>query len=93
MSEYARIHAVVSGVVQGVGFRYFVLREARHRDLTGWVRNRYDGSVEVTVEGARGMINDFVDRLRVGPMSAHVTGVSVTPEEYGNEFTRFDIRG
>jgi hypothetical protein len=47
-----RLHAVVHGRVQGVGFRYFVMREARALGLSGWVRNQADGSVEVEAEGA-----------------------------------------
>ena len=49
--EQTRLHAVVHGRVQGVSFRYFVMECARRLDLFGWVRNRYDGTVEVMVEG------------------------------------------
>jgi acylphosphatase len=92
MSDYARVHAVVRGVVQGVGFRFFVVHVARRYDLTGWVRNLGDGSVEVTAEGERGMLNDFVGELKVGPAASRVTDVITTPGSYTGEFDRFDVR-
>jgi acylphosphatase len=92
MTDYARIHAVVKGVVQGVGFRFFVVHVARRYGLTGWVRNLGDGSVEVVAEGDNGLLNDFVGELRIGPSAAHVTNVIVTPGTYRGDFDRFDVR-
>jgi acylphosphatase len=66
---------VMRGVVQGVGFRYFVLREARALGLTGYARNRGDGSVEVVAEGGTAALSELEDRLRVGPPSAVVTSL------------------
>jgi acylphosphatase len=86
----ARIY--VSGVVQGVGFRYFVLDAARETDLRGWVRNMPDGRVEAEVVGERGLIMDFVSQLRIGPRSAHVTGVDVQWKPADPECTSFEIR-
>jgi acylphosphatase len=92
MSDYARIHAGVKGVVQGVGFRFFVVHAARRHNLTGWVRNMGDGSVEVVAEGESGLLNDFVAELKIGPAAARVTDVIVTPGTYAGEFDRFDVR-
>ena len=92
MSEHARIHAVVKGVVQGVGFRFFVVHAARRYNLAGWVRNLGDGSVEVVAEGDNGLLNEFVGDLKVGPPAARVTNVIVTPANYTGEFDRFDVR-
>lgn len=82
----------VSGVVQGVGFRYYVVRRARQLNLNGWVRNRPDGSVEIEAVGDAGPLNGFVEDLRIGPPGAHVTGLTVEPlpDDRGHE--GFEIR-
>jgi len=71
------IHLVVSGRVQGVGFRAWVEHEARRRGLNGWVRNRRDGTVEAVFAGAPQAVDDMVARCRAGPRSAAVTEVEV----------------
>ena len=65
----------VRGQVQGVGYRYFVLREAEQRSLTGFTRNQADGSVEVVAEGSDEGLRDLETRLREGPAFAHVDSV------------------
>ena len=82
---------VVQGVVQGVGYRFFVLNQARLFDVKGYVRNLPDGSVEVVAEGEKGMVKDFVDRLRIGPLSAHVTGMDVKWCDKDSGFTEFRL--
>lgn len=76
MSEASRLHAVVRGRVQGVGFRATTLDEARRRSLAGWVRNRVDGDVEVWAEGPRATLEDFLSFLHQGPRMAHVAHVA-----------------
>ena len=71
------VRVVVTGHVQGVGFRAFVLREARERGLTGWVRNRPDGDVEVEAVGDEVALQRFVDQMRTGPVGARVAHVAV----------------
>ena len=58
---------MVQGRVQGVGFRYFVVREAQHLGLTGWVRNRPDGTVETEAVGDEATLERFVAKVRLGP--------------------------
>jgi acylphosphatase len=70
------LNLVVSGRVQGVGFRYFALHRARDRGVSGWVKNRYDGKVEVEAEGARAPLELFLADIRKGPSSSHVSHVS-----------------
>ena len=70
-------HLVVSGRVQGVGYRWFVRDAAVALGLSGSVRNRKDGSVEVEVAGTRALIEDFARTLQVGPPSAAVRAVTV----------------
>jgi acylphosphatase len=65
----------VKGRVQGVGYRYYVLREAEERRVTGYVRNLADGSVEVVAEGTDQGLQDLEDRLREGPAFSHVDSV------------------
>jgi acylphosphatase len=65
--------AVVSGSVQGVGFRFFAERAAREAGVTGWVRNRSDGTVETVVEGEEGAVARYLERLRSGPGGCRVT--------------------
>jgi acylphosphatase len=65
----------VSGRVQGVGYRYFVLREAQALGIDGYVRNLTDGSVEVVAEAAPATLGIFVDRLAEGPAFAEVTAI------------------
>jgi len=66
---------VVSGMVQGVGFRWFVLREAHRLELRGWVTNLSDGSVEVVAEGADSRLEELEAVLQRGPSIARVQGV------------------
>jgi acylphosphatase len=70
-----RLHAVVQGRVQGVGFRATTQYEARKLALGGWVRNRADGSVEVEAEGRDADLEAFLSFLRRGPLGAHVDAV------------------
>jgi acylphosphatase len=91
-SGNVRLHAVIEGQVQGVGFRYFVHDSAAALGLTGWVRNRWDGSVEVVAEGRREALNHLLAALYRGPRSAVVT--DLTPEWLpgSGEFSGFTIR-
>jgi acylphosphatase len=66
---------VIRGRVQGVGFRWFVEREAHTLGIAGWVRNNADGSVEVFAQGTRDQLSTLRSRLREGPRAARVDGV------------------
>ncbi len=92
MSDYARLSGFVSGVVQGVGFRFFVQRRAAMYGLTGWVRNLPDDRVEFVAEGPRSMLEQFLKDIRVGPPAAHVSDVKLTWDKYSAEFKEFRIR-
>ena len=72
-----RIRFLVSGDVQGVGFRAFTLRQAQVLGLSGWVRNTWDGKVEGEAEGLTGATSEFRSHLERGPVSAHVDSVGV----------------
>jgi|SRR5579884_1495447 acylphosphatase len=89
----ARLRAVVHGLVQGVGFRYFVLDRARAAGLRGWVRNRPDGSVECLAEGPRQALEVLVDDLRRGPRPARVTEVELDWETARGDLPGFRVVG
>lgn len=91
-SKGMRLHAIVEGRVQGVGFRAFVLRQATDLKLTGWVRNRWDGSVEVVAEGERPSLEQLLAALHQGPHAAMVTQVSAEWEEAKGEFRSFYVK-
>jgi acylphosphatase len=76
-NDVARLDALVRGRVQGVGFRYFVLREARRLDLDGWTSNEADGSVRVVADGPRETLEILLDALREGPPASVVERVVV----------------
>jgi acylphosphatase len=73
----AAARVIVSGRVQGVGFRYFVYQSARSRGLTGTVRNLVDGRVEVIVQGERALIDDLIVDLKSGPPPARVDDIDI----------------
>ncbi len=90
-TDRALLRAVVSGRVQGVFYRMFVLREAKGLGLCGSVRNLPDGRVEVTAEGERQKLEQLVQRLRKGPPKAQVGDVAEEWDEYRHEYDDFQI--
>ncbi|MGA3189902.1 MAG: acylphosphatase [Bryobacteraceae bacterium] len=82
---------LISGRVQGVGFRYFAQRSAREVGVSGWARNLDDGRVEVHANGTPAQLEDFESRLRLGPRSADVRSVEVHEDAVLNLHS-FDIR-
>jgi acylphosphatase len=86
-----RMEIYVSGVVQGVGFRYFTRRIAKELGLKGLVKNLPDGRVFIAVEGKREQIEKFLSGIRRGPRSAIVKNVEVTQTEATGEFEDFTI--
>jgi acylphosphatase len=87
-----RLHVVVEGRVQGVGFRAFVVQVATALGLAGWVRNRWDNSVEVTAEGPEMMLVQLLGDLQHGPRSSFVSHISVDWLPATGEFTYFSVR-
>jgi len=92
-----RVHVVVEGLVQGVGFRWFVAHHADALSLRGFVRNLYNGKVEIEAEGERSLIEEFIKEVKVGPRAAHVSDMKFEWQEPNSQnsvegFTRFEIR-
>ena len=87
-----RLEATVRGRVQGVGFRYFVVRESRRLGLAGWVGNEPDGSVRLVAEGSDAAIGELERALQVGPPGAIVDAVSRVRMPATGGFGGFSVR-
>ncbi|MBK8026677.1 MAG: acylphosphatase [Chloroflexi bacterium] len=87
--ELQQVHALVSGLVQGVNFRYYTVQTALELGLTGWVRNLAEGDVEVMAEGTRAQLNQLVAFLHKGPPAAYVIGVQTTWGKATGKFETF----
>jgi len=95
-SAQSSIHArrfVVRGRVQGVGFRWFVEREAHILQVAGWVRNNHDGSVEVLAMGTREQLAGLRSRLQEGPRAARIDNVEESEAEPVARLSSFQVRG
>jgi acylphosphatase len=92
MTEKERLCAQVFGDVQGVGFRAFVFRRALSYGLTGWVRNRSDGSVELLAEGPRTALETLLSDATAGPSGSTVDRVETRWEHASSEFRVFGVR-
>jgi acylphosphatase len=84
---------VVHGRVQGVGFRWFVEREAHILGISGWVRNNADGSLEVLAQGTSDQLSGLHARLRQGPRAARVDDVEVSEARPSANISSFRIEG
>ena len=81
-------HYLITGRVQGVGFRFYMQRKARELGVTGWVRNRRDGSVEAMVQGAADAVETMTAWARRGPPSAVVTDVKIS--DGSGDYVKFE---
>ena len=86
-----RAHLIIEGRVQGVWFRDSTRNEATRLNLTGWVKNRFDGSVELVAEGSREEVKKLIEWCHHGPPGARVTMVHEIKEDYTGEFDSFRI--
>jgi acylphosphatase len=91
--ENGAAQVVVTGRVQGVGFRWSLARIADDHGVRGWVRNRPDGAVEALLQGPRARLDDVIAWMRQGPPGASVADVQVEILAGADQFERFEIRG
>jgi acylphosphatase len=89
--ERARVNIVITGLVQGVFFRASTLEKAQGLNLSGWVKNQPDGSVEIIAEGERYALEDLVEWCRQGPPGAEVKDVFNRFDQFKDEFKTFTI--
>ena len=93
MESLKRAEFVITGIVQGVGFRYFIHRNALELNLKGFASNNYDGSVISVVEGTEASIQEFHTRLKQGPSRSRVETVKITYKDFIGNFNGFSING
>ncbi len=91
-NKFVRLHATVEGRVQGVGFRFFVLDTAETLNVTGWVKNRWDETVEITAEGPKEDLEVLLRALERGPSAAYVSQVVREWLPATGEFKSFSIK-
>lgn len=87
-----RARLLLQGRVQGVSFRYYTMQEARSLALTGWVRNLWDGRVEVLLDGDEDAVRQMIEWCQQGPPSAVVEHTEIAWEEPNAEFSNFRVR-
>lgn len=83
---------MVHGRVHGVGFRYFAQTNATRFGLVGWVRNNYDGTVEIWAEGRVNALESFINAMKKGPTGSHVSNLDIQWQTPLDKFTVFNIR-
>jgi len=81
----------VSGLVQGVGYRYFTHKKATDLDLKGYVKNMYNGNVEAEVEGDRESIEILIKEMKTGPRLSRVNDLNVEWKEFTGKYNSFEI--
>lgn len=92
MEKEVRAHAIIKGRVQGVFFRAETQQAAQRIGVCGWVRNKYDGTVEAVFEGSPQKVNQAIEWCWQGSPMSQVTDVDVKWEEPTKEFDTFSIR-
>jgi acylphosphatase len=87
-----KVHILITGIVQGVYFRYNTMNKASEFGLKGWVRNLRDGRVETVAEGDESQLNRFVEWCGKGPAGSRVKKIDTQWEDWAGEFKTFEIR-
>ena len=90
MNKTARL--IITGKVQGVGFRAFVRNRSMKNNVTGWVRNLHDGRVEILIEGEDKYVNSVIKWCSFGPANSRVDSIQITDEYYSGDFQNFEVR-
>jgi acylphosphatase len=92
MPDEVRLQAIVHGRVQGVNFRYYTGLQAQELGVTGYVRNKWDRTVEVVAEGERGAVEKLLEFIKVGPRGALVRRVDSQWQDPTGQFGYFEVR-
>ncbi len=87
-----QLHIIVSGKVQGVGYRYFSQMKAVQYGVTGWAKNLADGSVEIAAVGRKDQLDPFVEELRIGNPFSKISDMKITESEVSENFNSFTIK-
>lgn len=89
--QYCAVKIVVSGRVQGVGYRYFIARFAEGLGITGYARNLFNGDVEITAEGRREFLDALIEKAGQGPRGARVNTCKVEWLDFKKKYDKFEI--
>ncbi|HAH22554.1 MAG TPA: acylphosphatase [Prolixibacteraceae bacterium] len=87
-----QVDIVIDGRVQGVGFRYFAMEKAEELHITGWVRNTWEGKVEIEASGEVQQLNTFIDWMKIGPVRAVIHTFTLSDISPERTYTNFTIR-
>ncbi len=90
--DFVSKKVLLSGRVQGVGFRHFTRVTARELNVKGWVRNRRDGKVETVIQGDSKQVENMIERLKQGPAAARVDAVDIADTDINEAFSVFEVR-
>ena len=92
VSQSMQLHILVSGRVQGVGFRYFVQRNAEKFGVRGYAKNLTNGDVEVLAEGDKAALDEFLVLLKQGPPAGRIDRIQIDELECSGGYTGYEIR-
>lgn len=87
-----RVYILISGRVQGVFFRRFVMHNAVRLNVNGYVKNLGDGKVEAVLEGGDERVDELVELCKQGPIGSRIENVDLKEEKYKGEFSNFEVR-
>lgn len=87
-----QLHIIVSGKVQGVGYRYFSQMKAVQYGVTGWAKNLADNSVEIVAVGSKDQLDPFIEELRIGNPFSKISDMKITESEVIENFHSFTIK-
>ena len=87
-----RAEIITTGLVQGVGFRYYVAQHAKSLKLTGYVKNLFSGEVLTVVEGEIAVIEDLFQKINIGPLHASVNKCKIIWDDFKDEFKTFEVK-
>jgi acylphosphatase len=86
------VKITVGGLVQGVGFRYFVQSTAKNLGIKGYVKNLYNDDVEIEAEGDDQILKQFIEEVKIGPRFAHIKSFYIDYQEFQGKYNNFEVR-
>jgi acylphosphatase len=85
------VHIIISGLVQGIGYRKWVKQHAHHVGVVGWIKNREDGAVEAVLQGEKGVVDTLMKEVQKGPFLANVQAIDIQEFPYDPQITSFVV--
>ena len=91
-TDKSAVKLIVSGYVQGVGFRYFIARIASELDLNGYAGNLINGNVEIYAEGKKESLDELIKKAKTGPSHSQVESVKIEWLDFQNKYDNFEVK-